>query len=1421
MKHLYLLLFALSTFLCTGARAQTFDLELDVANAKRMDITEAPAGTYAITTTGSDPWVAVQPFMPGPYDPEQVYVISFDYLAADGLDFLEIFYGAVSPVRRATFTDLPATDGSYRTFKAFMKYEVANWDSPFQQLRFDFSKTAGAEITVRNLQLRAPAPTEVIELALNPDETNPNATTVTPDGSGGYTITSSGVDPWVASQPFTDAYAPSEVYVLTFDYQSEQELDDFRVFFGDPWTPARMSLFGPLPANPTTGRFTGFMQQGDIDWLAAAVSKLRFDFGRQPGKSITVSNFVLREPTNEERKQFTPPQEVETVDIELNVNLTSSGLTATKLADGSYRLATSGNDPWIRSETVTDIYDIDSTYILSLEYKTEQAYNVLELFYGPPINAGQLLAAGELPATTGWTTLTVNPRLIVDNFQDKAWTDFRFDFGKNEEETKEIFVRNIQLRKPTAQEVIDEQTSDKFVSRIINQDFVAYLNSTFASSVDAVKVDTTGVTVTGTVSGSGEYFLAEILPQEYGFNQDTFSTVLPLNVTDGAFTTRVDRFDPRADRDYDRLYSRWAVVTATGPDTYALASFTSWPTDIAYIARNNLPEDKAETIKGLDGLGERTISNFDDLVDLDIKSMKINLLLNGVYSLNPSALTHEFNGKSYNINQAFVERLDASIKRCTDSNIKTALVLLVPLNIGNEELRRRFVYPDAIDAGSSSPYSMANVATAEGVETYTAMIDFLSQRYSRPDKLYGRMDQWIIHNEVDAHTNWTYAGQKPYQLYTEIYDRSMRMVHYTIRKHNPTAKVFASFTKHWNSVAGSSANFKSRDILDVLTRLTTREGDYEWNIGWHSYPTNLFNPKVWEDSPAKTPLNLNAAEITPRNLEMIDAYVRQENVLYNGKKVRTILLSENGFSSNGERNPNANETTQAAALAYFWKKASGRLPSIENIQLHRWVDNPNEAGLEFGLWTVLPGTFDGFNEKKEGWYVWNAAGTNEEDAVLDPYKSTIGISDWSEIQYQVPTETTPHRVVMNIVNCDASLDDVLVSFNGEQKFPQSAGFVDFYNVASNVPQPYLITKGGTVLASDTLFVDNDLELVIDLQSVDSLAATTVSPTTIAVTYTGGAAGAEYVIERRTTDGAFTEVGRTTETAYADATVTPGQDYTYRVAIAFDASTLSCYSDEVDVTAPALVVDYRNGDLGKPGNQKITPILRLRNVSEQPVVLTGLTARYWFTTENTLPLKFHVDEEIPFAAGITGTFVAVTPALDGADYYLEIRFATDYVIPANGSTGDMRFKISANENNRFDETNDYSYADVASYVQTDRVTLYRDGTLVSGEEPGPITTSGGELPTTASVRTTAAAPSVAGLLYPNPASTFTDLQWSAPITSVKRLQLIDARGARVPLRTEIRADRLRLRFAGLPRGLYLLSAQVNGELITRRLLIGGR
>ncbi|MGB6152259.1 MAG: hypothetical protein WBG48_09720, partial [Pricia sp.] len=567
----------------TAIQAQTINLELNPSLKNQLDIVENPTGTYEINTQGADPWIQTGPI--ADFDPNDVHVISFDYIAEDGLDNLQIFYGApVSAQRQVDFGALTATT-SYKTFKAFMKIEAPSWDASYERLRFDFGKKVGQNLTVKNVVLRAAAPNEIINLNL--DVNNTNQIDIAQSSDGSYEIGTMGSDPWVATPEITTVFDPEKVYVISFDYTSQSGLDDLQIFYGLPFSGARRALLGSLAPAATPTNFKTLMRISAPNW-SASYDILRFDFGRLPDLDINVDNLVLREATNEEQKALAVK---ELVDIELNVAATSPFLEATLLPDGSYQLNTSANDPWILSQPISDIYDIDDTYILEFEYKSEQSYNELEVFYGPPINGNQKFSAGEIPAAADWTIFTINPRLIVDNFQDTERTRFRFDFGRNEGEEKTIFVRNIKLRKPTEQELQDEQTSDKFVSRAINQDFLNYLNTDFDNTITEVKIGMETVSVSGEIAdGSEELFLAEIEPHQYGFDREEFDFVTPINVVNGSFSIDLERFQPRADHNYDRLYSRWAVVSKTGDTTYEFTSNATWPSDISEIAENNIEE---------------------------------------------------------------------------------------------------------------------------------------------------------------------------------------------------------------------------------------------------------------------------------------------------------------------------------------------------------------------------------------------------------------------------------------------------------------------------------------------------------------------------------------------------------------------------------------------------------------------------------------------------------------------------------------------------------------------------------------------------------------------------------------------------------------------------------------------------------------
>jgi len=152
----------------------------------------------------------------------------------------------------------------------------------------------------------------------------------------------------------------------------------------------------------------------------------------------------------------------------------------------------------------------------------------------------------------------------------------------------------------------------------------------------------------------------------------------------------------------------------------------------------------------------------------------------------------------------------------------------------------------------------------------------------------------------------------------------------------------------------------------------------------------------------------------------------------------------------------------------------------------------------------------------------------------------------------------------------------------------------------------------------------------------------------------------------------------------------------------------------------LRVQYRAADTNAGDNQ-IKPHFNIVNVGSSNVPLSELKIRYWYTREGNVGQNFWCD----YAAisggcnNLTGTFVQVSPAQNGADYYMEVSFtAAAGSIPAGSQSGEVQTRISKTDWSNYNETGDYSFDPTkTAFTDWDHVTLYRNGILVWGIEPG--------------------------------------------------------------------------------------------------------
>jgi hypothetical protein len=125
-----------------------------------------------------------------------------------------------------------------------------------------------------------------------------------------------------------------------------------------------------------------------------------------------------------------------------------------------------------------------------------------------------------------------------------------------------------------------------------------------------------------------------------------------------------------------------------------------------------------------------------------------------------------------------------------------------------------------------------------------------------------------------------------------------------------------------------------------------------------------------------------------------------------------------------------------------------------------------------------------------------------------------------------------------------------------------------------------------------------------------------------------------------------------------------------------------------------------------------------------VPLSDLTIRYWYTRDSDRQQQHWCDYAVVDCATITATFGAVDPQTTGVDTYLELGFtAAAGNLAAGSDSGVIQSRITNADWTDFDESDDYSYAATrTTLADWQQVTLYRNGVLVWGVEPGGTVTT---------------------------------------------------------------------------------------------------
>jgi hypothetical protein len=489
-----------------------------------------------------------------------------------------------------------------------------------------------------------------------------------------------------------------------------------------------------------------------------------------------------------------------------------------------------------------------------------------------------------------------------------------------------------------------------------------------AIGVEQVECDDKTMTLVGHVDGPAT--ILERQPWEADGGSEAVHTKT------GPFHIEVPRFS----QGKDRAYCSFVTVDAKGKPIcvarYVQTVGGSIPSQELY--------PQAASKKGLQ------VADVADALALGIKHAGLNVPLGQFIDLDggSDSIAFKTQGRTFYFRRGSVLDLDQEVKKLSDHGV--IITLIIYLRAGDPTVDTLMLHPH-YSKDAPNHVSAFNVTDQKSTEQLEACFEFFASRYSMADHRYGRAVNFIVGNEVDSQWYWYNMGTPSLATFIDQYARAVRLCHTAVRKFSSNDRVFISLDHFWNMHFADSAPghaFPGREIVEGLQKFIAEQGDIDWNIAYHPYPEDLFNPRFWLDKTATH--DANTLRITFKNIEMLPQFLRSPQMLYEGQP-RHVILSEQGFHT--PSGPDG-EAVQAAAFAYAWVRVN-RTAGIDAFILHRQIDAPEEGGLHLGLWWSPHTNPNGHERQKKKIYdVFQAADTDHWEKAFQFALPIIGQTSW-------------------------------------------------------------------------------------------------------------------------------------------------------------------------------------------------------------------------------------------------------------------------------------------------------------------------------------------------------------------------------------------------------------------------------------------
>lgn len=369
--------------------------------------------------------------------------------------------------------------------------------------------------------------------------------------------------------------------------------------------------------------------------------------------------------------------------------------------------------------------------------------------------------------------------------------------------------------------------------------------------------------------------------------------------------------------------------------------------------------------------------SIDDAINLGIKYCLFNIEITELMDTSGNRLEYDYNGKTYTFNWDAFKRWGSLFSQLEDAGIHLSAEFLLPWADGQTDL----IHPAARGERGHNYYAW-NISTPEDKDRYAALFSCLAEVFDGRHGM-GHIGNYLIGNEVNAHSQWHYTGSDSLKENAYLYADTFQIVNSAVQDKCANARVSICLEHSWTTKIAGRVH-AGRDFLDTFAERLEEYGSPDFTISYHAYSEPLTQADFWNNSSERVKDSVDSPCITMKNIEQLTKYVKSTY----GAKTR-IMLTEQGFSSHGADG----EMKQAAAIAYAYYKAEFN-DMIDCIIFRCQADNPGEIagdGLYMGLWT------EGLGRMKLSHDVFKYMDTPKSAAYTDACRQYLGIRDWSEL----------------------------------------------------------------------------------------------------------------------------------------------------------------------------------------------------------------------------------------------------------------------------------------------------------------------------------------------------------------------------------------------------------------------------------------